>query len=501
MRTSRAVIAALLAAGFTSGCASSPVGRASSPVPARCAWPESAQSPVPAASPAAAPYPEGYRYHLRASPGAEELCVEVELPKSASPIRTWATDTTVQPFFDEVSLVRDGTSVPVPAAQNGWTVPACDAGATCRLRYRVRLGEAARTIDDFDHVMERDGAMLAPPSAWLLRPQAVHAPYFLAVQTAPGESFVSGLRLAPAPWGESTFKGDVVALDEAPYSAFGRFPLTRKRLPGGLVDLAFLHGTPSPAVETWIDRALAALTAYYGHFPIEHAALVVRIGEGTGTYDGHTMGDGGGAVLVTVGDRADGKTLADDWMLVHELVHVSFPDVSTPWIEEGLATYLEPIIRVRSGLCTVDDVWRSLVEGLPQGQPERGDEGLDVTDTWGRRYWGGALYWFVADVEIRKRTDNARSLDDALRAVNRGGGNVSRNWDSNKVLAMADAGTGIDVLVPLRRAWGKTPVRVDLDAMWKALGVAEVNGKMVYDDAAPLASVRKGILTGKQERK
>ena len=79
------------------------------------------------------------------------------------------------------------------------------------------------------------------------------------------------------------------------------------------------------------------------------------------------MGNGGGAVLISVGVETDPATLLDDWILVHELVHVSFPDVSTPWAEEGLATYLEPFIRARVGLCTVDEVWRSLVEGLPLG--------------------------------------------------------------------------------------------------------------------------------------
>jgi hypothetical protein len=224
---------------------------------------------------------------------------------------------------------------------------------------------------------------------------------------------------------------------------------------------------------------------------------VVRISPGRGITKGHTMGDGGGAVLISVGEDADDAALADDWMLVHELVHVSFPDVSTPWAEEGLATYVEPIIRARAGLCSADELWRSLVEGLPQGQPADGDGGLDVTDNWGRRYWGGALFWFVADVEIRKRTGNARSLDDALRAVNRAGGNVSRRWDLDRVLALADGATGTDVLVPQRRSWGRTPVRVDLGALWKSLGVATVGGKMTYDDAAPLAAVRKGILAGR----
>jgi hypothetical protein len=335
----------------------------------------------------------------------------------------------------------------------------------------------------------------------MLRPRHLRAPFLLEVTTAPGESFITGLTLAseasPETPGGHAFRGDVSALQETPYAAFGRFPVRRKRLPGALVDVAFLRGQASPAVETWIDRALGAVAAYFDQFPIDHAALVVRIGPGRGVAGGRTLGYGGGSVIISVGEGTDAAGLADDWMLVHELVHVSFPNVSAPWAEEGLATYLEPIIRVRSGLASDDDLWRSLVEGLPQGQPEDGDAGLDTTDTWGRRYWGGALFWFVADVEIRKQSHGARSLDDALRAVNRAGGNVSRRWDLDRVLALCDGAAGAAVLVPLHRSWGKSPVRVDLGAMWKALGVARVAGKMVYDDAAPLAAVRRGIVTGR----
>jgi hypothetical protein len=415
----------------------------------------------------------------------------VDLPP-APLARAWAGDPSTQRFVRDVGVVRDGSFVPAAAATGGWLVPACGAG--CRLLYRVLLGDAARALSDIDHATIGDGAILAPPSAWLLRPRDVRAPFVLRVTPSAGESFLSGLALSPD---ADSFRGDVGALDDTPYAAFGAFAVTRKRVGGGLVDVAFFNGRPTPAVETWIDGALRAVAAYYQRFPIDHAALGVRLAPGVGVYGGHTMGDGGGTVLVTVGTSTDPAKLADDWMLVHELIHVSFPDVSTPWIEEGLATYLEPVVRVRSGLCDADELWRSLLEGLPQGQPEAGDRGLDVTDTWGRRYWGGALFWFVADVEIRKRTGNARSLDDALLAVNRSGGNVSQRRDLDRVLALADAGTGAEVLGPLRKQMGKAPVTVDLASIWKSLGVSQVSGKMVYDDAAPLSAVRRGILRGK----
>jgi hypothetical protein len=447
----------------------------------RCAWD----------TPRVAPSGPDYRYHVAAGPGAEELCVDVDLPPGPT-ANAWTGDPTMAPFLRDVGVLRDGALVPVSAGESGYQVPSCAAG--CRLRYRVLLGEAARSLTNFDHAAEGNGALLSPPSAWLLRPREVRAPFLLRVTTTPGEGFVSGLGLDPT----GLFRGDVGALDDGPYSAFGPFAVDRRPVGGALVDVAFLHGWPAPTISTFIDRALAAVAAYYERFPIDHAALVVSLTSGSGVDGGRTMGDGGATVVITVGTSTPPEKLASDWMLVHELVHVSFPDIEAAWAGEGLATYVEPIIRVRSGLCSTDDLWRSLVEGLPQGQPGGGDGGLDVTDTWGRRYWGGALFWFVADVEIRKRTGNARSLDDALLAVNRAGGNVSQHWTLDRVLSFADLAVGADVLVPLRKQMGHSPVTVDLAAMWKGLGVSVVGGKMVYDDAAPLAAVRRGIVAGKR---
>ena len=39
-------------------------------------------------------------------------------------------------------------------------------------------------------------------------------------------------------------------------------------------------------------------------------------------------------------------------LFTHELVHVATPTVGPPhrWMEEGLATYLEPVVRARAGL-------------------------------------------------------------------------------------------------------------------------------------------------------
>jgi hypothetical protein len=80
--------------------------------------------------------------------------------------------------------------------------------------------------------------------------------------------------------------------------------------------------------------------------------------------------------------------------MTHELVHLaisSLPD-EHHWLEEGLATYVEPIARSQDGQLPATNVWHGMLAGMPEGQPRRGDHGLDETHTWGRTYWGGAMF-------------------------------------------------------------------------------------------------------------
>jgi hypothetical protein len=74
---------------------------------------------------------------------------------------------------------------------------------------------------------------------------------------------------------------------------------------------------------------------------------------------------------------------------------------------------------------------------MRQGLPEVGDRGLDLTHTWGRTYWGGALFCLAADVEIRRRTGNTMGLQDALRAINKAGGTIESEWRLSEPCASA----------------------------------------------------------------
>jgi predicted metalloprotease with PDZ domain len=162
-------------------------------------------------------------------------------------------------------------------------------------------------------------------------------------------------------------------------------------------------------------------------------------------------------------------------------------------MEEGLATYIEPLARVETGELEAREVWRDMVRDMPQGEPGPSDQGLDRTHTWGRTYWGGALFCLVADVEIRKRTGNRKGLQDALRAIVAQGGTIDREWALDRALEIGDRATGTDVLTRQYAAWKDSPTQVDLPKLWHELGIHATAGGVEFVASAPLAGVREAI--------
>ncbi|HEU5282894.1 MAG TPA: hypothetical protein VFU53_03720 [Burkholderiales bacterium] len=248
-------------------------------------------------------------------------------------------------------------------------------------------------------------------------------------------------------------------------------------------------------LQSWVSDAARAVHAYYGRLPVQRLQVVVDSIDGRGPQSGTAFGFSTPVIRMTVGRATQGEDLARDWMMTHEMVHLAFPRLAQPhhWLEEGLATYVEPIARVQAGQLPAAQVWRDLVHGLPHGLPQPGDRGLDHTPTWGRTYWGGAMFCLLADIEIRRQTGNRYGLQDALRGVVEAGGNVGVLWSIEYTLDVADRAVGADALSKLYADMRATPVQVDLDDLWRQLGVRVREDDIVFDDDAPLAAVRRAI--------
>jgi len=249
----------------------------------------------------------------------------------------------------------------------------------------------------------------------------------------------------------------------------------------------------------WVRWASDSVAVYYGRFPVPIVRLRIIPAPGNGVRGGRTFGaSDGGSIRIHVGSSTTMADLQSDWMLTHEMVHLAFPSVADQhhWIEEGISTYIEPIARVRAGHMDAHEMWFELVRDLHQGLPEPGDEGLDNTHTWGRTYWGGALFCFLADVEIHKQTNDRKGLDDALRGILNSGGDIRREEELTDVLRIGDQATGVSVLLPLYEKMKDKPYDVDLPAMWKELGVERAGDTARFVDSAPLAKMRDAITYG-----
>ena len=240
----------------------------------------------------------------------------------------------------------------------------------------------------------------------------------------------------------------------------------------------------------------AIVSAYFGRFPVQHARiLILPVGEGGVHFGASYGGERGSAIKVLVGQNVSAAELDKDWIMVHEMVHLAFPIVARRhhWIEEGVATYVESIARLQADRLSPEFVWHGLTRGLPKGLPGPGDQGLDNTPTWGRTFWGGALFCLLADIEIHRRTGNRYGLRDALRGIQTAGGSMDVRWPLLKALEAGDRATGVTVLSELYQQHRNTPVDPDLPALWQQLGVAMQGDNVNFDDSAAMAPIRRAI--------
>lgn len=302
-----------------------------------------------------------------------------------------------------------------------------------------------------------------------------------------------GIAACSPAYAQSEFLGD-----RFPYAAFDRLPKTTLTIGGATLNIGFAPGAfelPPSALLGWLETSAKAVSLYFGKFPVGSVRILIVPVPGGDVQGGTSFGYRGAAIRLVVGSDATKAELRDDWKAVHEMTHLALPDVQSPhlWLAEGLATYVEPIARVQAGDLTAEKIWGDMLHDMPKGLPEPGDLGLDRTQTWATTYWGGALFCLLADVEIRKQTGNRVGLQQALRGILAAGGNMEQDWPIERIFSVADQATGTTVLTDLYAKMRAKPYAPDLAALWRDLGVSAGNGRVSFDEEAPLAPIRRAI--------
>jgi hypothetical protein len=287
------------------------------------------------------------------------------------------------------------------------------------------------------------------------------------------------------------------ALAAAPAAA-DRPVIDELRAGGARLELQFAEGFDAvlrARARAWVQAAATIISTYLGRFPVPDVELLMIAAPGAGVRGGTTFGEPAPYVRLRVGVDTTARQFHDDWVLVHEMVHLAVPRVPRrhAWLQEGLATYAEGIARTRAGQISVPRLWAAMASDMPQGLPAYGDRGLDHTPTWGRTYWGGAIFCLLADVQIRQRSGLRLGLEHALRGVLAAGGSYAVAWPIERILAVADAAVDQDTLATLYARMKDSPAPTDLPALWRGLGVLPQGTQAAFSDDAPLAAVRRAI--------
>ena len=364
------------------------------------------------------------------------------------------------------------------------------------LTYSVDLDALAHHADDLDTARRFGSSLLAPASSFLLAPDPPvdDLPVHVFFDT-PG--IETGLRV------DGTGAGFVVESHElkvATYTAFGVREARDLTVRDAMVRLAVLDGNldlPVDDLARWVSDAAAGVADFFRRPPEKRTLVVLAPVPGRhGIPFGKVLPESAPGLVILVGEHTKRAELHDDWVLVHELFHVGTPSYlgEGKWYDEGLATYFEPLIRLRLGWRSEADLWDEFLRDMPRGLEAMTRRGLAHPAGYSDVYWGGGMFCLLADLAVRRASGGTRGLEDGVRAVFDAGGVASEVWSLAQATALTDQTLGAPILAELELAHLERGSPVDLEGLFRALGVArDKQGRVVLDDTAPLAAVRRAL--------
>jgi hypothetical protein len=365
---------------------------------------------------------------------------------------------------------------------------------------------------DVQAALENDSLMLAYPGEHAL---LAGAELFLwRPAKRPSDLSVRARFLLPegmqvsAPWPQ---QGADFVLDESAFAftghlVFGHFEQRRVEVPGAALSMVLMDGFDEPTrslIAPWLASAGVMVAQAGGAFPAPHLQVIV-VPTSPSTFPihfGHTGRSGGGSIVLFMPTDMDREQFRSDWIAVHEFAHLLHPFVQRgdAWLSEGLATYLQEVLRVRAGLLPQEQAWRRLYEGAQLGRET--DQSLTqetrmmaYAGNYQRVYWAGAAIALMADVELRRKTDGRVTLDQVLASLTRDRVGAQRGLSAGELLREMDRRAGVSVFQDLASrylAGGHLP---DLSALYRELGLLDGSDSLAAPRAAPLAWVRDAIM-------
>jgi len=317
-----------------------------------------------------------------------------------------------------------------------------------------------------------------------------------------------GVRVS-TPWPQPPQRAGGYVLDERAFAytghlVLGQFEERAIAVPGGQLRATFMPGFAPAVVDalaTWLERSGRAVAWPGAAFPVPEAQVILAPSSPSPSaiHFGHTGRSGGASIVLFVPTNVDASQLREDWIAIHEFSHLWHPFIrrEDAWLSEGLATYLQEVLRVRAGLLPAELAWQRLYEGAALGRQTTRSlteetRRMAFEPNYRTVYWAGAAIALLIDVELRRQSQGRTSLPVLLARLRAEPALFTRGSSARELLRALDELAGLRACesLALRYLEAELP---DLTAAYAQLGITLAQGEARFQ-SAPLAWVREAIM-------
>ena len=444
---------------------------------------------------AAAPAP--IRYTLRfPAPQTHYVEVEATVPTLGRPqieleMAVWTPGSyLVREYSRHVEDVRAEAAgqarLVEKTAKNRWRVQTGNAH-TVTVRYRVYSHEmSVRT-----NFVEADFALInGAPTFLTLADDTAPRPHEVTLALPAGwKTTMTGMPAASSGVAHRYRAADFDILVDSPIVAGNPavHEFTVKGKPHFLVNVGEAGVWDGPRSAADVQKIVEAQAVFWGDLPYDKYVFLNMITEGNGGLEHKNS-----TVLMTSRWRTRVRKGYVDWLSLvsHEFFHVWNVKrlrpvelgpfeyerenyTKTLWVAEGVTSYYGDLLAARAGVITADEYFGELSAMIAdlQTTPGRLTQSVEDAsfDAWIRYYRPdentpnttisyyskGGVIGFLLDLEIRKATNNAKSLDDLMRqAYARYAG--AKGFTSADFRALASQVAGTDLSAWFRKALDST---------------------------------------------
>jgi hypothetical protein len=272
------------------------------------------------------------------------------------------------------------------------------------------------------------------------------------------------------------------------------------------VDIDYsLSDESGQAVLSWINAVSQTLAAVYGQMPRPELNVEVRpvSGDSSGPVPWAQVKRGNTDTITFYIDAlATEGSLIKDWTAYHEFSHLLIPyrGWGDLWFSEGLASYYQNLLQARSGQLTEQQMWQRLSAALERGRGDNRYPHLSLaqlsprmreTSSFMRVYWSGALFWLRADIELRSRESDNKTLDGLLGQLN--ACCAEHGMSAFGIAQKLDQLDGHGYFVSLFKELASSHAIPEYTELLSQLGVSIGSDTFILDDNAPLAGIRSAI--------